>query len=319
MIFPILFLLILIYIALNSSIINCLFPFKAAISDQPSQLYNNGITYVETTSGTLHYTGYDYFKGSTTKAHYFYSLENGKCTIYVFSTDFFTNGFQSTIENATFEAELIPASDNYKQLLTLMANDMNWTYEGLAACTDPIIISQMNYALVPSILLGIFIYFSFAFSFGHLLILIFNIIKPQYAYTFVALGHHKTRKMIILSAAEELENCVHFHQENMYVTTHYFLYISNYNIAIIPLDSMAWAYKYSRLHKYYLFGEMTYTMKIITKQKIPYLFHRKTKKAADELLAYLKKTNVNMLIGYTQENYESSKHIMKSILSYFLK
>ena len=317
--FPIIFLLILIYAARNSSIINCLFPTKTDMSQAPSELYSNGISYIETTPGKLYYSGYDYYIGSNVEGHYYYSLENGKCTIFVFSKDFFPDGVQKTLENTTFEAELIPAGNNFEELMTLMARDMNWTYNGISACTDTVIVSQMNYAITPSILLAVFLYFSFAFSSGHILILLYNIINPYSAFTFVALGHRRTRREVIIKAAFEFENKVRFQAENMYMTDHFFIYVSRFNIAIIPINNMAWAYKYSRLHKYHFFGRLSYTVKIITKQKVPYIFNGKSKESADNLLAYLEKRNTHMLVGYTQENYRNSKHLMESIFSYFFR
>lgn len=319
MIFPMMFLVLLVVIAIRFPIFNCLFPTNVDSSKSPTELYNDNSIYIKSTTGKLYYTGYDYLKGSSVKGHYFYSLENGKCTIYLFSTKYFTNGVPCTIDNATIQAALIHNRSNLEQLLTLMANNMNWTYDGLASCTDTVIVSQMNYAIIPSILIGIFIFFAFSFSLAHVLILLFNIYNPQYAYTFVVFGHHNARKKTILDASRELESKVYFESENMHITTNYFIYISNFNIAIIPLSHMAWAYKYSRLHKYYLFGEMNYSIKIITKKKIKYIFGGKSKEAADNLLDHLREHNENMLIGYTYENRMYSKHIIHSILSHLYK
>jgi len=319
MIFPILFLFLLLIVTLQFPIVNCLFPTNIDSSKSPTELYNSKSIYVKTNTGKLYYTGYDYLKGSSVKGHYFYSLENGKCTIYLFSKIYFKDGVPSTLDNVEIKAMLIHNRSNLEQLLTLMAKDMNWTYDGLASCTDTVIISQMNYAVIPSVLIGIFIFFAFSFSLAHIFILLFNIFMPQYAYTFVVLGHHGARKKIIIDAANELEYKIYFKAENMYLTKHYFIYASKFNIAIIPLANMAWAYKYSRLHRYFIFGHMNYTIKIYTKNKFQYIFSGKTKEAADNFLAYLKEQNENMLIGYTHENRLNSKDIMHSILSFLFK
>ena len=319
MIFPILFLFLLLIVALQFPLVNCLFPTNIDSSKSATELYNSKSIYVKTTTGKLYYTGYDYLKGSSVKGHYFYSLENGKCTIYLFSAIYFKDGVPSTIENVQINAMLIHDHSNLNQLLNLMAKDMNWTYDGLASCTDTVIISQMDYAVIPSVLIGIMLFFAFAFSVVHILILTFNIYKPQYAYTFLIFGHLRARKKTILDAAHELGSKVYFKSENMYLTKNYFIYISKVNIAIIPLANMAWAYKYSRLHKYFIFGEMTYSIKIYTKTKFQYVFSGKTKEVADNFLAYLEDTNENMLIGYTHENRLHSKDIMHSILSILFK
>ena len=317
MIFPSIFLLFLIYAIIRFPIINCLFPTETDNSQAPSELYNSNTYYVNISTGKLYYTGYDYLKGSSVNGHYFYSLSDERCTIYLFSTAYFPDGVPATIDSATFKGKLLSKSSNRTQLLTLIAKDLNWTYDGLNSYTDTVIVSQMDYAVIPSIFLTIFIYFSFSFSLAHVLILLHNIIRPQYAYSFISLGHGKVRREAILDASAELETSVHFSAENMHVTNTFFIYTGRYNIAIIPLKNMAWAYKYSRLHKYYLFGEMTYTIKIITKNKRIFLFNQKTKQAADDLLAYLEKANPDMLIGYTKENYNNSKNFMRSILHFF--
>jgi len=319
MLFPILFLVLLFIAASQFPLANCLFPTNIDSSKSATELYNTNSIYVKTTTGKLYYTGYDYLKGSSVKGHYFYSLENGKCTIYLFSAISFKDGVPATIENVEIKAMLIHNRSNLEHLLTLMAKDMNWTYDGLASCTDTIMISQMNYAVIPSVLIGIFMFFAFSFSLGHILILLFNVFFPQYAYTFVVFGHHEARKKRIVAAAHELENIVYFDSENMHITKNYFIYTSKFNIAIIPLANMAWAYKYSRLHKYFIFGEMTYTIKIYTKNKFQYIFSGKTKESADNFLTYLEDQNEYMLIGYTHENRLHSKDIMHSILSLLFK
>lgn len=319
MIFPVIFLIVIIFIAIWFPFFNCLFPTEVDSTKSATELYNSGCVYVKSNTGKLYYTGYDYLRGSTVKGHYYYALENGRCTIYLFSNQYFTNGIPETIDHADIKAMLIHKPSNLNQLLTLMASNMNWTYDGLAACTDTVIVSQMNYAVTPSILIGIFTFFALSFSLGHILILIFNVSKPEYAYTFVVFGHHKSRKKYIVDAAQELADHVIFESENMYVTKNYFIYISPFNIAIIPISHMAWAYKYSHLHKYYLFGEMSYQIRIYTKNKVKYTFRGKTKEAADHLLAYLREQNEDMLIGYTYENRLHSKYIMHSIFSHLFK
>lgn len=319
MIFPIIFLFLLIIAAIQYPIVNCLFPTNVDSSKSASELYKSKSIYIKTTTGKLYYTGYDYLKGSSVKGHYFYSLVDGKCTIYLFSTTYFKDAVPSTIDNAQIQAMLLHNRSNQEQLLKLMAKDMNWTYEGLASCTDTVIISQLNYAIIPSAIILVFMFFAFSFSLAHILILLFNICKPEYAYTFVVFGHHKSRKKIIVDAALELEKLVYFESENMYITKNYFIYISKFNIAIIPIANMAWAYKYSNLHKYFIFGEMDYCIKIYTKTKFQYIFRRKTKETADNLLAYLESRNKNMLIGYTYENRLHSKDIMHSIISLLFK
>jgi len=319
MILPIIFLFLLIIAALHFPIVNCLFPTNVDSSKSATELYNSKSIYINTTTGKLYYTGYDYLKGSSVKGHYFYSLENGKCTIYLFSTIYFKDGVPNTIDNVEIKAMLIHNRSNLEQLLHPMAKDMNWTYEGLASCTDTVIISQLNYAVIPSVLIGIILFFALAYSFVHILILLFNVYKPEYAFTFVVLGHHRARKKIIVAAAHELETKVYFKSENMYLTKNYFIYISKFNIAIIPLTNMAWAYKYSRLHRYFIFGEMSYNIKIYTKTRFQYIFSGNTKEAADNFLAYLEEKNENMLIGYTYENRLHAKDIMHSLLSLLFK
>lgn len=305
--FPFLFLLLLTLFTISFPIFSCLFPSTVESSKSPTELYSSKQIYIKTTTGKLYYTGYDYLKGTSVKGHYFYSLEDGRCTIYLFSTKYFTNGVPATVDDAEFDAVLIHNKSNLNQLISLMAKDLGWTYDGLASYTDTVIVSQMNYAIIPSILLGILIFFAFSFSLAHILTLVFNICKPQYAYTFVRLGHHKTRKKFITNAAKELEYNVLYQSEHIYVTNNFFIYLNNHNIAIIPLENIAWAYKYSRLHKYYLFGEMDYTIKIYTKDKKYYVFRGNSKEASDYLLEYLKEHLDNILIGYTFENRIYSK------------
>ena len=76
--------------------------------DNISALYNDGVRYVNCKSGTLYYTGYDYTSRGKVQAHYYYSLIDDSCTIYLISNSFIKDSANPplTLDSMSFTAAL---------------------------------------------------------------------------------------------------------------------------------------------------------------------------------------------------------------------
>lgn len=158
-----LFTLLCLGTCLRLSLISGFAPANFNSLDDIDTYYSNGTKYVECSASKLYYSGYDYVAGNKVRGHYYYSLENEKCTVYLLSAKYIKNHSQSyadfssqsetsaaefpiELENITFKASLKKNDTNLKPLLEYMAADLNWNYNSLSQHTCSTLISQYNYS-----------------------------------------------------------------------------------------------------------------------------------------------------------------------------
>jgi len=153
------------------NILSHLFPSYYSSNESIDSFYNNDISCIQGFSENLHYSGYDYMINNTVKAHYYYTLNDNICTIYLISSDKLGNPEVPpiTIDNLHYTANLQNNSQQLNSLLNYMASDLNWNYEGLSKYTQKTIINEYNYhktfyIIIAGItIIGIIISFTFGF------------------------------------------------------------------------------------------------------------------------------------------------------------
>ena len=246
MIIPAIFLVILIILLSQIPVFNCLFPAAVSSSEDMSALYHNS-RYINCRADSLHYAGYDYMIGGRVKGHYYYSLEDGKCTIYVLSCKYIQQygEFPSTINDASFRVELVINDSNLHDLLSLMAGDMNWSYNGLSSVTSTVVVNELRYSPVPVAILGIFLVFALIFTLVHIVTIIIGLINPYHTAIYNnTLGRNST--VHIKQACRELMTD-YKKTGGFYVTANYVIYANAPVSAIIPIDRISAFYSYSTL------------------------------------------------------------------------
>ena len=88
-VFLFLFVLITISACMHISLFKSFKPQSYSSSDNIDDCYLSGARYVNVDADTLYYTGYDYIDHDRVKGHYYYTLADDRCTIYLISTKYF--------------------------------------------------------------------------------------------------------------------------------------------------------------------------------------------------------------------------------------
>lgn len=148
-VFLFLFVLITISACMSISLFKSFKPQSYSSSDNIDDCYLSGARYVNVDADTLYYTGYDYLDHDRVKGHYYYTLADDRCTIYLISTKYFNkdNDIPVSLDDVSFKAVLKKNDTYLKPLLEYMAIDLNWNYSGLSSHTSTIMISQYHYSL----------------------------------------------------------------------------------------------------------------------------------------------------------------------------
>lgn len=117
-------------------------------ADSPvDRYYEDDTRYVACHADELHYSGYDYLNHGRIKGHYYYTLIDNVCTVYLISSKYIKTPDEPPLmlSSAVFTATLRKNDASLKPLLEYMASDLNWDYAGISKYTSPILISQYHY------------------------------------------------------------------------------------------------------------------------------------------------------------------------------
>ena len=104
-------------------------------------------------------------------------------------------------------------------------------------------------------------------------------------------------------AEEELATQPQLATEDLFITEHFFIELSRYGTALVPISEIIWIYKHSTLHK--LFGyhfHISYTLHIIANRHIRIHCPKNIKSDIDGIMDYLTEANHGILAGFTKEN-----------------
>lgn len=132
------------------SILSSFSPIAYTADKNIDEYYEDDVHYVSCHADTLYYTGYDYLRQNRVKGHYYYSLTDSQCTIYLISSSYLGNAKNPplTLENVNFNAALKKDHSNLKPLLEYMASDLDWNYHGISRHTSTILVSEYHYSPV---------------------------------------------------------------------------------------------------------------------------------------------------------------------------
>ena len=302
LILPLLFLAILFALLFRLPILNCIFPTSISENTNVNELFAHNEPFVEISPSALHYSGYDYMRGTHVKGHYYYTLVNGRCTIYLISCNVVGNTGQppATLEQSHFKARLISKEDMLKDLLTLMAGDMSWNYNSIRSITAPIIISELNYTLYPVVILGILLLLAFPLLLAHILFTLYSIIHPLHYSDFPGLASRAEFKVVLNAALSELEqDC--FVAGNIYISEHYLYYIHYSSITIIPIAHIVRIYHLNAICGLPMRRYIASSLHIITSSKPHFRFRKLVPANADAIVAKLIDLKPDILTGLSSQ------------------
>lgn len=148
------------------SVLSSFSPIAYTQEKDIDRYYNDKTRYVNCSADKLYYTGYDYLSRSRVCGHYYYSLTDNQCTIYLIAKPYITDSQNPplVLENIRFNAALRKNDANLEPLLNYMAADLGWNYAGLERHCAKIIVSQYHYDINLYIILSILCFLSIAAS-----------------------------------------------------------------------------------------------------------------------------------------------------------
>ena len=117
---------------LTNSVFTSIYPKHYTISEDTFDTISTKKA-INCTTDTLYYSGYDYYVHGKAVAHYYYSLNDNTCTIFLINNKLAGGSTpQLALESQTFSANIRHGDTYLRQLLEYMASDLDWNYYSLA-------------------------------------------------------------------------------------------------------------------------------------------------------------------------------------------
>lgn len=299
---PLLYLLLLLFCWFIFTLYAPLFPDTLSPSDTLESTYKDGTVYISADLSDLNFTGYtENFLGNVT-GYYYYTMREDECILVLLSPRTSEQGLP-TIEHASFKGRIIHESANFDVLLTNLADDLNWTENGIRNKVSHYILSEPDYNLFGNTILYIVVFATGGYALLCLIFFILYIRFPVLAPACQDLALFGNPKKLLEQAENELATLPQLATEDMFITEHFFIETSIYGNAIVPIDEIIWIYKYSTLHKFLWYHfSISYTLHISANRHLYIRCPKNIKSDIDGIIDYLAEANHNILVGFSEEN-----------------
>lgn len=301
-IFPILYLILLLVIGILYPVSAMFFPRKITEENNMEQLYTARDRYVSVTTGPMYFTGYtkDWLFG--TMGYYYYTMMDDRCVIVLLNPQTCKQGLP-TIETLTFRAKLLHDSKSMDKLLEHLAQDLSWSESGITGAVSRYMLSEPDATDLRTRFFMAVYALSGLYAVGSILVYIIYLIDPVYSRPCQRLRLYGNPRKILAKAEKELATLPQLATEDMFITEHYFIETSGYGVAIVPIKQILWIYKYSTLHKFlWHHFSISYTLHITAKRRQYIRCPKNIKSDIDGIIDYLAEANHDILVGFSEEN-----------------
>ena len=284
-------------------------PVKVTNGKQITELYNEECIYVDIIWEKLYYSGYDYLENGKRVGSYYYTLEEDVCYFVILLSEM-TENQAEVLEQVHMTAQLISGGKMLQELIKGMAADLEWTAQGLSAVTSHIVVDGVNDTRIRSnLLFSIHILLAIIASITIIKRILF-ILRPIYYPACRKMRYYGSAKSHIrqLNKERKEENLI---CGDLMVTRHYLIYCSKYELQIIPLKDIFWAYKYSVYHRFRK-QKLTYTLRVVGRRGVTVIASEQKKRDVDRILTVLKEQISGIRIGYKKEYEQTAKNYKRA-------
>lgn len=276
-----------------------------------NDIYNvkSSDSYVNVTTDTLYYSGYNLIKTWGTDYGYYYAFENDQC---IFAIVPIKGTPQSTLHNYSFKAKVIKPDRTYKKMLSAFSKDLNWNEKGLSDVSAQFVLSNADYyPVLYMILLWIILVILFI-SIKKLFEAIVGYIHPAMYPVCTFLGKH-IQKELIDEAQEELSTENYLQINSMYITENYFIDLGKSQVSIIPLNEIVWCYRLGTISLKPQKHDPEYSLCFTILSGRVITARHKTSDEALEAINAIRATEYDILIGHSDTK---KRHARKIIAKY---
>lgn len=301
---------------------NMLKPIKVSTVQQAIEAVEGGHEYIELTIPRLVYSGYDYMRDSDVYGSYFYELVDDEACVFFLMEPMDEESYQSVMNNVNVRVKVIETNGIFDNMLEMFSNVIDWTAEGVTGITKPYVLSQINYhfniyLLIYLLVIASFIYGATLFLYN-LILVIAPWMCPKVLYPKAQYDGNLFKIDSFMEKVVAQMNDAKLDDGGMYITEDFFVNISKSDFCIVPIEKIKFAYEHSTLKSFLgMHLDVTYTLHLKCSNLVRYHVTKKTLEQANNILEYFKENHPEILIGYTNENKELARTLIKRSTSWF--
>ncbi|GFI30735.1 MAG: hypothetical protein HFH50_04620 [Lachnospiraceae bacterium] len=301
---PILYLIFLMFLWASFPLYDILFPQELDSSEDLSAYTDHHSSYIEATFTDLYFTGYTNESLGRTAGYYYYAQpsKSQPLVIVLLSPSTCEEGLP-VIESVRIRGQVLKENPAYHSLLERLAEDLDWTKQGIGKSVSPYFVSEPAFLLLPSVILMTVYFATGMYALLHIVFALIYIQFPVCSPACRQLGRFGKARELLSQAETELATLPQLATEDMFITEHYFIVLAGYGAAIIPIQEILWIYKHSTLHKilWYHFS-ISYTLHITARKHLHFHCPKNMKSDIDGIMDYLAEANHEILVGFSEEN-----------------
>ena len=323
--FPIIVSTVFIVIMPFKEMIN---PIKVSSTAEAIEAVKQGHEYIEISAEKLIYSGCNYMKDSDVYGEYYYDLVNGEKCVFFLIRPSDESETRVNLSNVTKTVKVVKTNGIFNNMLSMFSNTINWTEEGVREITEDYVLSEVDYHGITYRVLLVLLLITFAYGVAvfsyNLIFAIMPMLSPKLVvarYYYSVDKKHKTKDMdsFMRLVAGEMDN-PKVHEENMYITEHFYINMDKSNFAIVPIDRIVLAYEHSTLKTFLgMHLNVSYTLCLKCTTMLRFNAPKKTHDEVKSILDYFRENEPGILVGYTDENKQLVKSIINKSTSWFRK
>lgn len=302
LVMPVLLLLLMLTLWQMLPISSLISPQKHSALDLVRHWEHLEDEYVNTDLESLYFTGYTSSIRGNTVGYYYYTMIDDECLIVVLSPETCEEGLPE-IAQLNISCKISTPDQNLERLITRLADDIQWTHSGLSNQMSDIYLEEPSFSnTITYLFFGIYaVTFSYALLYSVLCIL--AILIPTFSPPCMHLDKFGSASELLAQAEEELATLPQLATEDMFITENFFIEISKYGVAIVPIKEIIWVYKHSTLHKFLHYHfVISYTLHIVGNKGFYIQCPKNIKSNIDGIIDYLAEANHDILVGFNENN-----------------
>lgn len=303
LVFPLLLLIAALTVLIKTPNDNFFHPRPLNSKSDFEAFYNRDLPHVTVTVPELMYSGFDYTADGHIQGHYYYTLIDGRCQLYILAKEAGID--PAAIANPVkLKGRLVALSEEeYHTVITGMSDRLNWSSSSLEKLSAPYAVTTVPYPVYFDLLYFTVFYGCLLISVLDILYSLLYIAVPLRSPTFRYLCTFGEIRTLLSKVEIEMKHVSVAKAGSIYLTPNYIVNLDAVRSIILPLKSILWIYYHGDQKRTPFTGlKRSFTLQLVAEDGRTYHFTKKKQEDLDYILDALKQRKPDVLLGCTEAN-----------------
>ena len=287
-------------------------PTNLSYAMSASTAYDSGVDFVEITLNNARYTGIDVYRKNKPYASYYNSMVNNSCTLILVKRPV-GGTLPKELNNYTIKAKLVKNDNKVKTLKKELAEELNYSTDGLDKIISPVIIDETSYHADIYFYLILIFMFAMLTPLSLIIVHVIYIIVPEFYPACINFKRLLPKgKKSLSHVNKEINSKVILKSGNITLTENYIITNGTFSIEILPISGVIWAYEHSSWHHIlWIPIKLTYTLHFLCRHHVYAFSPRNSKEDIDIVISYFNENYPEIITGYSKKKKEKAFSILK--------